>query len=176
VREGHDVRVTDEHADPRRPVPSWWSPFGSGPGKPSRGLAPRTIVLAIVTVVAVTALVVVLLVVRSGRYHTIHGALDVGTIQIDSGCRLAHRFQGIAKGTPVTITDASGAVVARSSLSFGRKIGPYCEFLFSAKVPDRATYRIEVDHRGRVTYTKAYFVFFRWNAGLALRTDTITWT
>jgi hypothetical protein len=172
--------MTDEQTDPRRRIPSWWSPFGSDTAKPPRGSAPRTVAFAVAAVLAVAALVLVLVlvlvVVRGGRYHTIHGALDVGTVQIDSGCRLADRFQGIAKGTPVTVTDASGAVVARSSLGFGRQIGPYCEFQFSARVPDRTMYMIEVDHRGRVTYTKAYFQFFRWNAGLALRSDRLTWT
>jgi hypothetical protein len=170
--------VTDEQAKARRRVPSWWSTRGPRTdGLPPRRFAPRTVVLAMAMVLVLAGtLVAVLLVVRSGRYHTIHGALDVGTVQIDGGCRLAPRHQGIAKGTGVTITDVSGAVVARSSLGFGRKIGPYCEFLFSARVPDRTMYRIEVGHRGPVTYTKAYLQFFHWNAGLALRDDTLTWT
>jgi hypothetical protein len=169
--------VTDEQAKAQKRVPSWWSTLGPRSEGPARRFAPRTVVVAMaMALVLAGTLVAVLLVVRSGRYHTIHGALDVGTIQINGGCRLAPLHQGIAKGTGVIITDRSGAVVARSSLGFGRKIGPYCEFLFSARVPDRTMYRIEVDHRGRVTYTKAYLQFYRWNAGLALRDDRLTWT
>ena len=128
-----------------------------------------------VLIVGIAASVTVLVVTRD-RSHTIQGALDVGTVEIASGCRLAPTYQGIAKGTEVIITDVSGAVVARSNLGFGRKIGPFCEFLFSAEVPDRTMYRIEVDHRGQVTYTKAYLEFYRWNAGLALRSSRLTWS
>jgi hypothetical protein len=133
-------------------------------------------VVAVLTVVVlgVTALTLVLVLGR-GHSHTIHGALDVGTVQLDSRCRLAPLYQGITKGTEVTITDTSGHVVGRSTLGFGRGIGPFCEFLFTAEVPDRTMYNIEVDHRGLVKYSKAYLEFYRWRVGLALRSGTLTW-
>jgi hypothetical protein len=133
-------------------------------------------VLSVLTVVLVgVAALTVVLVVGRGHSHTIHGALDVGTVQLATRCRLAPLYRGISKGTEVTIRDLSGHVVGRSTLGFGRSIGPYCEFLFTAHVPDRTMYTIEVDHRGQVTYSKAYLEFFRWNVGLALRRSTLTW-
>ena len=128
------------------------------------------LVIAIAAVVAVVVLMFV-----NGRSHEIHGALDVGTIEQDGGCRLAPMYQGIADGTQVTITDAHGAVVARSRLGHGTTIGPWCEFLFTARVPDRTLYRIAVDHRGAVTYSKAYLGFYRWHVGLALTGRRLSW-
>jgi hypothetical protein len=174
---GDDGWVIDEQPSLRRRVPSWWGTRDSAARKPPGRFALRTVVFAVATVLLLgVAAWVTLEVVTRDRSHTIQGALDVGTVESASGCRLAPTYQGIAKGTAVTITDVSGAVVARSRLGFGRKIGPYCEFLFSATVPDRAMYRIEIDHRGQVTYSKAYLDFYRWNAGLALRDTTLSWS
>ena len=73
------------------------------------------------------------------------------------------------------VTDTTGAIVGRSTLGPGKDVGPYCEFLFTAQVPDRTMYRIEVDDRGGVLYSKAYLDFYHWNAGLALRGTRLTW-
>jgi hypothetical protein len=164
--------MTDEQERRRRQVPSWWSTTVPAPARPPRRFGTKTIVLAL-AVVAVASLVGLRLV--NSRFHTIHGALDVGTIQRDSGCRLAPMYQGIAEGTDVTITDVHGAVVARTNLGFGKEIGPYCEFLFAAKVPDRTLYRIGVDHQGAVTFSKAYLGFYGWHVGLALTNGRLTW-
>jgi hypothetical protein len=111
----------------------------------------------------------------NGDAHTIHGALDVGTIERNDKCRLAPIYGGIAEGTVVLITDAHGGVLATTRLGPGKAEGPYCEFLFTASVPDMTVYGIEVDHRGRVLYSKAYLDLFRWNAGLALRGERLSW-
>jgi hypothetical protein len=132
-------------------------------------------VLATAVAITIVAVSLAVLMVIHSRSHTIHGAMDVGTIQINSGCRLSPRYAGIAKGTQVTVSDSHGAVLARTSLGFGKDLGPYCEFLFSARVPDRTMYRIEVDHRGSVTYSKAYLGFFKWHVGLALKGRTLSW-
>jgi len=131
--------------------------------------------IVLVVIVAAAAVTTTLLVV-GGRTHTIQGALDVGTIERNSGCRLDPLYQGIAKGTEVLITDAGGALLATSALGPGKRAGPYCEFQFTARVPDRDAYRVEIDHRGGVTYSKAYFDFYHWIAGLALRGRTLTWS
>jgi hypothetical protein len=123
----------------------------------------------------VLAAAFVVLEIERSRFHTIKGALDVGTIQIGSACRLAHRYQGIKEGTAVLVRDHAGVVVGRSTLGPGTNVGPYCEFKFSVRVPNRDLYRIEVDDRGGVTYSKAYFDFFHWRAGLALRGMKLTW-
>jgi hypothetical protein len=132
------------------------------------------IAVVVVVMVAVGASVGVLKYVNS-HYHTIHGALDVGTIERNSGCRLAPAYDGIAEGTDVTIMDVHGAVLARSRLGYGKDLGPYCEFLFAARVPDRTMYRIEVDHHGAVSYSKPYLAFYGWHVGLALRSSRLTW-
>jgi hypothetical protein len=166
--------MADERTGARPRVPSWWR---TEPRTALRHRRPsrRTVGLLFAIVGGVAAVSLVAVLVVKSHSHTIHGALDVGTIQLDSGCRLAHHYSGISEGTEVVVTDASGVVLGMSTLGRGSTIGPYCEFLFAVKVPDRPMYRIEVDHRGKVTYTKAYLEFYGWNAGLALRGTTLTW-
>lgn len=167
--------MVNDRASPPRRIPSWWKPNAPA-NRPARAVWPRRAILAVVVVVAIAAAAFVArAMVERGHHHSIKGALDVGSIQFNSGCRLAPLYQGIAKGTAVIVTDTTGAIVGRSTLGPGKDVGPYCEFLFTAQVPDRTMYRIEVDHRGGVLYSKAYLDFYHWNAGLALRGTRLTW-
>jgi hypothetical protein len=113
--------------------------------------------------------------VESSTHHTIIGALDVGTLETNSQCLLAPEYQGIQKGTDVVVRDTDGTVIGRTKLGPGRGVGPFCEFLFAIRVPNRALYSISIGDRGQITYSRAYFNFFRWHAGLALRGAKLTW-
>jgi hypothetical protein len=171
-----DGVVSSKQESPPRRVPSWWdSPETID--SPGRRRRPLRIALIAVVAAAVLAGAVYLAIdlATKGDAHIIHGALDVGTTERNGKCRLASIYGGIAQGTPVIVTDVRGSVLATTTLGPGAPQGPYCEFLFTARVPDRAVYGIEVDHRGRVLYSKAYLDLFRWNAGLALRGEKLTW-
>jgi hypothetical protein len=168
--------VSSRQESPPKRLPSWWEPADAGE-TPSRRRSPlRIAALAIVAAAVIAGAVFLTIVLATkGDAHTIHGALDVGTIERNDKCRLAPIYGGISEGTIVLVTDAHGAVLATTRLGPGKAAGPYCEFSFTARVPDRTMYGIEVDHRGRVLYSKAYLNLFRWNAGLALRDERLTW-
>jgi hypothetical protein len=170
-----DGVVSSTQESPPKRVPSWFAPPESV--ETQRRRSPLRIAAFAVLAAAVIAGAVFfsIVIATTGDTHTIHGALDVGTIERNDKCRLGTIYGGISEGTTVLITDARGSVLATTRLGPGKAEGPYCEFLFTAKVPDRSMYAIEVDHRGRVMYSKAYLDFFRWNAGLALRGERLTW-
>ena len=168
--------MTDEQATAARPrTLAWWSTQSTLPDRPAHpGRRKAVIVIAAVVVIALVAGFMAFQVQRS-KHHTIHGALDVGSMTYNSQCRLAPIYHGIHEGTPVVIRDMRGTVIGRSTLGPGTGVGPFCEFLFDVPVPSRDLYSIEVDHRGSIVYSKAYFDFFRWQAGLALNGAKVTW-
>jgi len=76
------------------------------------------------------------------------------------GCRGQGGFDDLALGAAVTITDASGAVVAVSQLSgmnAGDGMQGTCELAFSVpNIPaGKGFYGVEVSHRGAVKYEEA---------------------
>jgi hypothetical protein len=171
-----DVAVSSTQESPPKRVPSWWAPLA--PAETTGRRRSRLRIAAVVVLAAAVvagAIFLVIALATNGDTHTLRGALDVGTIERNDKCRLAPIYGGIAEGTSVLITDVHGSVLARTQLGAGHAAGPYCEFLFTAKVPERTMYGIEVDHRGRVLYSKAYLDLFKWNAGLALRGERLTW-
>ncbi len=168
--------VADEQlTSARSRIPSWWSPWAPRPMRPAH--PGRRLALTIIAILVVAGLVAALVAfkIERSRFHTIVGALDVGTTQISSACRLAPIYHGIREGTPVVVRDSRHAVIGTSTLGPGAGVGPYCEFIFRVRVPNRDLYWIEVDHRGQIAYSRAYFDFFRWRAGLALRGAKMTW-
>jgi hypothetical protein len=168
--------VPDEQTTTTKPsMPDWWTSQTSLPERPKHPHRRR--VMAIVAGVVAIGLIVGLLVfqIQRSRYHTIEGALDVGSIKYNSQCRLAPIYHGIHEGTPVVVKDTHGAVIGTSTLGPGAGVGPFCEFLFAVQVPTRDLYSIEVDHRGSIVYSIAYFGLFHWQAGLALSGAKIGW-
>jgi hypothetical protein len=168
--------VPDEQATSTRPrMPAWWSTQAALPERPRnpRRRAAIAIIAGVVLVGLIAGLVVFQM--ERSRYHTLIGAIDVGSIKYNSQCRLAPIYHGIREGTPVVIRTTRGDIVGRSALGPGVGVGPFCEFVFAVKVPIRDYYTIEVDHRGQVTYSLAYLDFFRWRAGLALSGARMTW-
>jgi len=168
--------VGEEQATKTRSrIPSWWSPWTPRPKHPAH--PGRRLVVTIVALILAAGLVAAIAAffVNHARYHTIVGAIDVGTIEFNSACRLAPIYHGIREGTPVVVRDSRHAVIGRSTLGPGAGVGPFCEFIFNVRVPNRDLYWIEVDHRGQIAYSRPYFDFYRWHAGLALRGAKMTW-
>lgn len=112
--------------------------------------------------------VAIVLALGKGSSHTVHGVMVVGT----SGCSLGAGYEDISEGTGVTISNAGGTVVATSNLGLGvpSALGG-CEFDFTAKVPDSTFYKIEVSHRGQVTFSKSDLASSNWEADLTLGTS-----
>ncbi|MEV8309937.1 hypothetical protein AB0P36_21930 [Streptomyces flavidovirens] len=66
-------------------------------------------------------------------------------------------YADLDAGTEVTITDASGTVVAADNLTTGEVVGSACLFNFTVRdIPAGSKlYRVEVSHRGALTKTEA---------------------
>ncbi|WP_326606712.1 MULTISPECIES: hypothetical protein [unclassified Streptomyces] len=66
-------------------------------------------------------------------------------------------YEDLRAGTEVTVTDASGSVVAADSLALGKVVGETCMFKFTVHdIPvGSKLFRIEVSHRGAITKTEA---------------------
>jgi len=82
-------------------------------------------------------------------------------------------YPDIHAGTPATVRDAGGAVVATTALGEGTfrlsvLNGDDCVFAFSVKVPDRDRYQIEVGSRGATTFTRADLERGGWKAALVI--------
>ncbi|MFD7445821.1 hypothetical protein [Streptomyces sp. NPDC059909] len=76
----------------------------------------------------------------------------------DSGsCTGDDGYDDLDAGTEVTISDASGTVVAADSLTTGEVVGTTCLFKFTVHgIPAGSKlYRVEVSHRGDLTKTEA---------------------
>jgi hypothetical protein len=68
-------------------------------------------------------------------------------------CEGSGGYSDISEGASVTVTDATGKVVATGSLGVGRKDVLGCVFPFSVTgVPKSKFYGVEVSHRGIVTF------------------------
>ncbi|WP_345383275.1 hypothetical protein [Pseudonocardia yuanmonensis] len=83
------------------------------------------------------------------------GHYGYGTVSAGSACSGSGGYSDVHAGTGVTISNATGAVIATGSLSAGRASSTTCDFTFT--VPDVPAgedfYQVEVSHRGTLTYT-----------------------
>lgn len=82
-------------------------------------------------------------------------------------------YPDIEAGTPVTVKDQSGAVVARAALGEGKLRVTIlsrqdCVHSFSLTLPDRDTYLVEVGRRGAVTFSRADLQRAGWTVTLAI--------
>lgn len=99
-----------------------------------------------------------------GQTFTINGALSLRADTITTSglprsfaCAGKGGYNDIGPGTAVTVTNESGTLLAKGSLdtSYGEK--DWCVFTFNVTdVPSGAKfYKIEVSHRGEMSYTEA---------------------
>jgi hypothetical protein len=111
----------------------------------------------------------------TGEY-AVHGAYP-GVKQGTSGggpCKAADvGYSDIGPGTPVTVKDRSGAVVARTSLRAGTLrvtvlARQDCVHSFSLSLPDRDGYVVEVGKYGGVAFSRADLERARWTVALAI--------
>lgn len=111
----------------------------------------------------------------TGQYM-VHGAYPGVDPRTSNGqpCKAADvGYADIEAGTPVTVKDGSGAVVARAALGEGRLrvtilARQDCVHPFSLTMPDRDSYLVEVGTRGAVTFSRADLRRAGWTVTLAI--------
>ena len=92
--------------------------------------------------------------------HTLHGYLSLvdsegnSITAQDGACQGTGGYSDIGEGAGVTVTDGAGTVLATGSLSGGGGTAYECNFNFAIEVPDADFYRVEVSHRGEMTYSR----------------------
>jgi hypothetical protein len=111
----------------------------------------------------------------SGEY-TVHGLFPApgGVRRSGQPCRAADvGYPEIGQGTAVTVRDAAGGVLGTATLGPGTlRVDAlrtqHCVHRFALTVPDAQAYRIEVDARGVVEFTRADLERTGWRAGLSI--------
>ena len=111
----------------------------------------------------------------SGEY-TVHGLFPApgGVRRTGQPCRAADvGYPEIGPGTAVTVRNAAGGVLGTATLGPGTlRVDvlrtQHCVHRFALTVPDAQAYRIEVDARGVVEFTRADLERSGWRAGLSI--------
>jgi serine/threonine-protein kinase len=108
--------------------------------------------------------------------HTITGTMTVW----DSRAHYASKwdcsgeggYDDIRYGTPVTVRDGTGRIIATGSLDGGKSVEPSggaCEFTFRVDgVPKVDFYQVEVSHRGALTYSFSDLETHGWSVTASL--------
>jgi hypothetical protein len=85
------------------------------------------------------------------------------------GCEGTSGYDDIDEGTQVTVTDGAGKTLGVGNLGIGRNESGSCSFEFSIpNVADADFYKIEVSHRGELSYSKKELVAKNWRVEVAL--------
>ncbi|MBW0118526.1 hypothetical protein I4J48_25105, partial [Pseudonocardia sp. KRD-169] len=146
----------------RSGMPSFTAPTGLPPAPSPRRGGARVVGMGVAAAAVVLGLGVALAsvagTISSGGSFALTGELNLaGEGGHGSGsCAGYGGYSDIGAGTSVTVADATGTVVATGRLDSGRSSAGDCVFPFSvAEVPgDSDFYRVEVSHRGEVTFSR----------------------
>jgi hypothetical protein len=85
------------------------------------------------------------------------------------GCEGTSGYDDIDQGTQVTVTDGGGKTLGVGALGIGRSESEICTFEFSIpNVADADFYKIEVSHRGELSYSKQELAAKGWRVEVAL--------
>jgi hypothetical protein len=91
--------------------------------------------------------------------HNLSGSLELtdkdGTTEApDDGCQGTSGYDDIRLGTDVVVSDPSNRVIGTSRLGDGHWTGDNCIFRFVVSdLPRVDFYKVEVSHRGQLTYS-----------------------
>jgi hypothetical protein len=107
---------------------------------------------------------------------TLSGALILTSIDgveasDDGSCEGKSGYDDIQPGATVTVSNESGTTIATGTLGNGvtTDVDWQCRFVFSiSSVPVAKFYKIEVSHRGQVTYSHADMTSQNWDVTLTL--------
>ena len=85
------------------------------------------------------------------------------------GCEGTSGYNDIDEGTQVTVTDGDGKTLGVGKLGIGKSENGSCIFDFSVpNVPEAGFYKIEVAHRGELSYSKQELASKDWRVEVAL--------
>jgi hypothetical protein len=133
---------------------------------------PRWVLAVVLAAVLLHAAVGVMLFRLQRPEHRITGNLTlVGSIGSgEQGCEGSGGYDDISEGTQVTVSDGSGKTIALGSLRAGRQVDRFrCTLDFSiAGVPDADFYKVEVAHRGALTFSKQELASKGWQVEATL--------
>ncbi|WP_207545588.1 hypothetical protein [Mycolicibacterium fortuitum] len=96
-----------------------------------------------------------------GRPFILSGTLTLNggdfSVMTGSNCRGVRGYSDIGPGTAVTVSDEEGTLLAKGSLDIGYGESGWCSLPFHiTDVPGgKHFYKVEVAHRGEVSYTEA---------------------
>jgi hypothetical protein len=90
-----------------------------------------------------------------------------------NGCLGRGGYSDVAAGLQVNVSDESGAIIATGALEQGEVVPDQfwnnCNFPFTvSSVPTAKFYRVEVGHRGQVTYSYDQMQAAGWRVALSL--------
>jgi len=112
--------------------------------------------------------------------HTITGTFTLGgsfdpdnpnfdTVEGTPYCWGTGGYDDISSGLQVNVSNESGTVIANGSLEDGKIHGDDCEFRFVVNnVPVAKFYKIQVGHRGELSYSYAEMQAAGWTVGFTL--------
>lgn len=105
-----------------------------------------------------------------GSFELVDG--DYLYVADGSACSGEGGYSDIGSGLQVTVSDATGRLIASSALRSGRVDGLACVFDFQLTDVARSDYyTFEVGRRGEVTYSHAEMVSNGWEAGFVIGDD-----
>jgi hypothetical protein len=95
---------------------------------------------------------------------------DFSINRFSSGCNVSDTgYEDLSAGSPVTVKDGQGKVLAATFLPTGSDGGSsICHFEMTVKVPDADFYQVEVSHRGVLTYSIQDMELNGWKASLSI--------
>jgi hypothetical protein len=100
--------------------------------------------------------------------HNISGSMELtdkdGIMEApDGGCQGTGGYDDIRLGTDVVVSDPSNRVIGTSRLGEGNWTGDHCIFRFVvSNLPRFDFYKVEVSHRGQLTYSYQDLVSNNW--------------
>jgi hypothetical protein len=119
-------------------------------------------------------LVMVFVLVRGGQSHEVTGTFEVfdsryAYVADGASCSGVGGYDDIRAGTPVSVRDGAGGILAAGTLRSGYVEGLRCVFTFELIGVDRSdVYTFEVGRRGELTYSHAELAADGWHVDLYL--------
>ena len=104
---------------------------------------------------------------------TIHLTTSGGLTRSGASCAGTGGYEDFQAGTPVTVKNEAGTIIASGALGSGVSDPVYptvaCNFAFTVKgVPQAKFYSVEVSHRGAITYSAADLAAKNWKVTLSI--------
>ncbi|MCU1677670.1 MAG: hypothetical protein JWM93_2428 [Frankiales bacterium] len=143
--------------------------------EPAASRKKRNVLIVVVAAVVVATVAVILMLTSQKKApptHTVFGVMQlVGgkSNEYASTCEGKGGYSDISQGTSVTVTDGAGKIIGTGHLDEGTGAGSVCTFGFTVKsVPDTDFYKIEISHRGGLTFSREEMAAQGWIVSASL--------